>query len=295
MLDFRMETFLTVCRCMNYTRASEELHITQPAVSQHIRFLEKHYQTKLFRYEGKKLCLTEAGETLRSAAIMMQQNEQALQNQILHAGEGIQEISFGVTMMAAELFMAKAMERFLDRCPDIQLHMKAADSPELLKRMDCGELDFVITDGYFDKNEYEALTYCKEELIAVCSAGYSIPVEEQKAEDLLKERLLIGEKGSGVRSVLEHTLELQNLHVNDFAKAVEIAGLHTMKELTKAGCGITFLYETAVRKELESGELRQIRLKDFPVTHDFVFLWKKGSIYAERYREVYQTFCRSGI
>ena len=57
MLDFRMETFLAVCQCMNFTRASEQLNITQPAVSQHIRFLEKHYNTKLFRYEGKKLRL----------------------------------------------------------------------------------------------------------------------------------------------------------------------------------------------------------------------------------------------
>ena len=54
MLDFRMETFLTVCQCMNFTRASEKLNITQPAVSQHIHFLEKHYNTKLFRYERKE-------------------------------------------------------------------------------------------------------------------------------------------------------------------------------------------------------------------------------------------------
>ena len=53
MLDFRMETFLAVCRYMNFTRAAEKLNITQPAVSQHIRFLEKLYNTKLFRYEGK--------------------------------------------------------------------------------------------------------------------------------------------------------------------------------------------------------------------------------------------------
>ena len=60
MLDFRMETFLAVCRYMNFTRAAEKLNITQPAVSQHIRFLEKHYNTKLFRYEGKKLELIKA-------------------------------------------------------------------------------------------------------------------------------------------------------------------------------------------------------------------------------------------
>ena len=69
MLDFRMETFLAVCRYMNFTRAAEKLNITQPAVSQHIRFLEKHYNTKLFRYEGKKLELTEKGRRLQEEVI----------------------------------------------------------------------------------------------------------------------------------------------------------------------------------------------------------------------------------
>ena len=60
MLDFRVETFLAVCQTMNFTRAAEQLHITQPAVSQHIRALEEQYGTKLFRSQGKQLQLTEA-------------------------------------------------------------------------------------------------------------------------------------------------------------------------------------------------------------------------------------------
>lgn len=61
MLDFRVETFLAVCQTMNYTKAAELLHITQPAVSQHIHALEHQCGAKLFRYEGKQLSLTEAG------------------------------------------------------------------------------------------------------------------------------------------------------------------------------------------------------------------------------------------
>ena len=95
MLDFRMETFLTVCQCMNFTRASEELHITQPAVSQHIRFLEKYYHTKLFHYEGKKLRLTNAGELLRNASLTMKHDELFLQNEMIREGEELKEIRFG--------------------------------------------------------------------------------------------------------------------------------------------------------------------------------------------------------
>ena len=96
MLDFRMETFLTVCQCMNFTRASEKLNITQPAVSQHIHFLEEHYNTKLFRYEGKKLKLTGAGEILRNASLTMMHDEISMQNQ-MQKSEEEEEIRFGAT------------------------------------------------------------------------------------------------------------------------------------------------------------------------------------------------------
>ncbi len=65
MLDFRTETFLTVCEYMNYTKAAEVLNMTQPAISGHIRFLENHYGTKLFSYENKKLSLTKQAMSLR--------------------------------------------------------------------------------------------------------------------------------------------------------------------------------------------------------------------------------------
>ena len=68
MQDFRMETFLAVCRNLNYTKAAEELCITQPAVSQHIRHLEEYYGTRLFVSEGKKMVLTEAGAYCRARA-----------------------------------------------------------------------------------------------------------------------------------------------------------------------------------------------------------------------------------
>ena len=65
MLDFRINTFLTVCQTMNFTKAAEELHITQPTVSQHIHYLEDYYETSLFTYQNRQLALTWAGKTLQ--------------------------------------------------------------------------------------------------------------------------------------------------------------------------------------------------------------------------------------
>ena len=288
MLDFRMETFLTVCQYMNFTRASEKLHITQPAVSQHIQFLEKHYDTKLFRYEGKKLYLTGAGELLRNASLTMKHDELSLQNEMRQEKEALQEIRFGVTRTVGDALMGKLLEKYLSRYPDTRMHMEVENTSLLLDKLDAGELDFALVEGFFRKSEYESLRYSTENYIGVCSSTYLFKKKPEKVEDLFEERLLLREGGSGTREVFERFLHSRNLCLEEFKRSLELGSLQTIKELTKAGCGITFLYEVAVREELERGELKKIPLSDFQISHDFTFVWRRGSIYRERYQEIFQ-------
>nr|WP_207751414.1 LysR family transcriptional regulator [Mediterraneibacter glycyrrhizinilyticus] len=289
-----METFLTVCQCMNFTRASEKLNITQPAVSQHIRFLEKHYNTKLFRYEGKKLQLTGAGEILRNASLTMKHDELSIQDEMLKAEEE-KELRFGATRTVGDALMGNILERYLRKYPEARIHMEVDNTRELLLRLDEGEIDFALVEGFFKKSEYESQVYSVENYIAVCSPDYPFQKESVSVEDLFQERLLLREAGSGTREVLERYLSAKNLSLGDFRKVMEAGSLQTIKELTKAGCGITFLYEVAVRRELADGVLKRIPLEDFHISHEFAFIWRRGSIYADRYRELFRRFSPAGI
>ena len=150
MLDFRMETFLAVCQCMNFTRASEQLNITQPAVSQHIRFLEKHYNTKLFRYEGKKLRLTGAGEILRNASLTMMHDEISMQSE-MQKSEEAEEIRFGATRTVGDTLMGGILEKYLREYPDADIHMVVENTRELLERLDDGRIDFALVEGFFQE------------------------------------------------------------------------------------------------------------------------------------------------
>lgn len=292
MLDFRVETFLVVCRHMNFTRAAKELNITQPAVSQHIRHLEENYQKKLFQYEGKKISLTKAGELLRNAALTMTHDEMFLLQQMNQAEEGVQCITFGATMTVGEVVMSDVIARYLKKYPEVKLHMEVANTKELLKRLDNGEIDFALVEGFFPKREYDFWHYSTEAYIGICSAGYDFLKQPEKMEDLFGERLLLRENGSGTREVLTRYLDSQNLSTENFKQTAEIGSLHTIKELVKAGCGITFLYEVAVREELQNKTIKKIQLKNFQVGHDFTFIWRKGSIYSEMYTTLFQQFMR---
>lgn len=120
MLDFRVETFLTVCRTMNYTRAAEELNITQPAVSQHIAHLERDYGVPLFAYRNKKLQLTDAGALLRDALSTMAHDERLLRDRMRSSATGARvELSLGMTLTAGEYLVAAPLADYLRRHPEL--------------------------------------------------------------------------------------------------------------------------------------------------------------------------------
>ena len=102
MHDFRVKTFLTVCRTLNYTQAAVELSLSQPAVSQHIAYLEREYSTKLFTYEHRKLELTPAGHLLRGALATMAHDEQLLRERVAEATRDANDIYREGVEMAAE-------------------------------------------------------------------------------------------------------------------------------------------------------------------------------------------------
>ena len=291
MLDFRVETFLMVCKYQNFTRAAEALHITQPAVSQHIRQLEEDCRVKLFDHRGKRLALTEEGELFLSAAATMQHDAACLQEKLRQMQHKRRRLIFGATLTIGEFVLPARVAAYMGAHPETSIKLVIANTHELLRRVNEGEIDFAVVEGYFEKGEYDSLPYRREPYLAVCSAQQPLSPAPRTVEDLLNERLIVRESGSGTREILERTLEESNRHIRDFADVAEVGSIGAIKSLVAAGCGITFLYETAVQEELRNGSLRVIPLEGFPLFHQFTFLWRKGSVFAEDYREAFAALC----
>ena len=295
MLDFRIETFLAVCETMNFTRAAEKLRLTQPAVSQHIRWLEERYQTKLFRYQGKKLSLTPGGETLRSAALTIGHDAAYLREKILHAEEKNHMPVFGATLTVADFALPRRLGEWLRQDARRTLRMVVGNTSQLLSLLDAGEVDFALVEGYFPRGAYSSRLFLREEYIAVCAPDFSLPEEPLALKDLLNCRLLLREEGSGTRSVLERHLEAHGLSTGDFPVRIETGSLHAIKELAADGCGITFLYRCAARRELEEGRLREIPLSDLQISHEFRFIFRSGSIFEEEYLQLFHFLKKSAL
>lgn len=287
MLDFRVDTFLAVCKHMNFTKAAEELNITQPGVSKHIHQLEESYGVKLFGYEGKKLFLTEAGRVFQAAAATLKHDDLYLRDRLSSLREQNRLLNFGATLTVGNYLMPRAIACYLERHPDARVNMGVANTQALLKQIDAGRIDFAIVEGFFEKNDYDHLTFSTERYLAVCTPDYAFQKPVRVLEDLLEERLITRELGSGTRDILERNLELKNLTVRDFARRLEIGSIDAVKGLVLAGCGVAFLYEAAVRQELRAGTLREIPLEDLNDLHEFTFLWRKNSLFPEDYHALF--------
>lgn len=292
MLDFRMDTFLALCRTMNYTRAAEELNITQPVVTQHIQYLQRHYGVKLFQYRDKHLFLTEAGAALRSAALTMEHDERELMEHLPLLQKGMQHLRLGATLTVGEYALPPHLGRYMKRHPDVALHLVVGSTRRLLEGLNRGELDAAVVEGYFAKREYDAIRWSMEPYVCVCAAGSALegPME---LEDLFTQTLILRDPESGTREILERALLERNFQLSDFRRVVEINDLTVIKQLVEQNCGITFLYRRAVERELEEGQLRQVFLRGWEVQHEFTFLWRKGSVFEQNYRRLYAKLCQN--
>lgn len=287
MLDFRIHTFLCVCRHMNYTKAAAELHITQPAVSQHIRYLEKEYQAKLFDYTGKRLILTQAGHILLNAAATIRHDDSMLKKRLTDLQRNNKTISLGATHTIGEFGIVEKMASFLKANENLNLHMEIADTNQLVRLVDDGVIDFAIVEGFFEQCEYDTLLFANEPLIAVCGPEY--PASDVRDwTHVLNKRIIVREKGAGTRELLERHLAEHNLTIEDFAYRAEVGSPQAIKGLVSRNCGIGFLYETSVRQEIAEGVLCKVPIKDFSVSHAFTFLWRKGSMYSQLFKDMYK-------
>lgn len=287
MLDNRTLTFLTVCKEMNYTRAAEKLHITQPAVSQHIQYIEDYYGVKLFSFSGKKMALTEEGKLLERSLTALHNNEIYLKEQLSSMTDKKKTVHFGTTLTVGEFMIAKPLSRFLLNHPNADISMSVANTKELLKKLDSGDIDFAILEGDYPETLYAHKSYVTEPFIPICSKDYSFAKEPTTISDLTSERLLVRESGSGTRSILEHALLNYHISFEDFPNTITIGNMNAIKEMVIAGCGISFLYESAVRKELEDGIIKKIPLQDFSLQHEISIVWKKNNLFEDSFQELF--------
>lgn len=276
MLDHRIETFLTLCEVMNYREAAERLHITQPAVTQHIQFLERDYGCRLFTYENRRLIKTEAAVTLEEYARAMRVQEETVRQKLQDGG--IRELKIGATKTIGDYFIKEQIHRYLSR-KDNALTLIVDNTEHLLKLLEDNQLDFAIIEGYFDKKRFDSQCLKKEPFVGICRKDHPFAGRQISIAELLEETIIHREEGSGTRAILEQKLQGYNESLQRFKRHICISSFKLILDLVKEGFGVSFVYEILADSD---SELSTFRIQGEAIVREFNLVYLKHTDMREK-------------
>lgn len=285
MIDFRLQTFIELCKQKNYTKTAQVLNITQPTVTGHIQYLEQQYEVKLFQYVGKKLVLTNQGEVLLNAALTMQSDCKKVAKRIKEVDVKKRLLRVGATLTIGEFVLPEAIKQYLKSDKETEFSLRISNTSHLLAEMKQGNIDCAFVEGYFNKRDFDYSLLMDDDFIGICGPNYKGDLHPRRLEETLENTLILREEGSGTREILERILYEKSLTAEDYQDKIEIGNLNVIKDMVKEDMGISFMYRSAVAKELATKELQEIKIGEWIASHEYNFVTMKNSLFVEEYQE----------
>jgi DNA-binding transcriptional LysR family regulator len=254
----QMSVFRAVARHLSFTRAAEELYISQPAVSAHVRELERLYGVELFEQVGRRVRLTEAGKLLEEYAdrllALVEESRRALEElKGLERGH----LAVGASTIPGTYFLPQALGCFKERHPGVEVALRIGDTHQVLGMMRRGEVELAVVGELQEVDGLQRQPYRSDELVLVVSPGHrwaqSGPGEIAELE---KESFILREQGSSTRENAEALLRRAGIVPRI---AMEWESTEAIKKAVEAGLGVTVLSAHAVALEVAHGLLAVVR------------------------------------
>jgi len=285
MIDDKIKTFIEVVECQNYTQAAKNLHLTQPAVSQQIKALENHYQQIFIDHTQKSFSLTEAGQLLYQYAKSQIHNESLFEKQLATC---LPPLKIGSTLSIADYYIPHMIaKKFLQEQKSCEIVV--ANTHSLIQKMMDGEIECAFVEGQFDTLLFEYHLFKEEHFIAVANPHHPLAHQTIALDQLFSYPLLIRERGSGTREILENYLEQTLYNLSHFPYTMEIGSLAMIKTLLMETNAISFLYAGVVKDEIRQHQLVELKIKNFQIIHPMHFIYLKSNIQKDFYQKLFDS------
>ena len=270
----QMTVFRAVCDNRSYSRAAEEMALTQPAVSLQIRQLEELVGQPLFEYVGKKLHLTDAAEALQLACLDIFGRLENLDMQLSDLRGSLQGQLRLAVETSAKYFMPHLFAAFRQAHPEVSLQMAVVNHAQAVQRLGANRDDLLIMAMVPSDLQLEFFPFLDNAIIAVARPDHPLAGRERLLlQELSAWPLLLRESGSGTRQASMEYCHQKRAH---FAQTLEIASLEGQREGVIAGLGLALLPRHAVRAELDSGALVELPVAELPLMRSWCVVHPRG-------------------
>nr|WP_275899636.1 LysR family transcriptional regulator [Bacillus piscicola] len=269
-VDQQLQVFITVAEKKNFSRAAEELLMTQPAVSQYIRTFEENIGMRLLERTNKYVRLNKAGEIVYHHAkeiVGLYSRMQNLVDDLVNKASG--PLSIGASFTFGEYVLPHVIAKMQENTPDILPSVTIGNTAEIAGYVMSHQLDIGIVEGHFDKEkQMEVEEFAEDYMVVVASPKHPLVNKRDKVliKDLEQQRWILRETGSGTREATEKVFERYDISP---ASIMSFGSTQPIKEAVEAGLGISLLSQWAIQKELRNGDLQILNVKGLPFTRQF--------------------------
>ncbi len=280
-----LKIFICVCKHNNMTKAAEELFIAQPAISNTIAEIEKHYNVKLFERINKRLFLTEEGKTLLIKAREVISAFDEFEEQALNSSKK-PLLKIGSSLTIGKQKLPWLLRNLKESFPDIDFQISINQTSIIENKILNGTLDFAFIQGKpSNQNIKSRLVDCNT-LIAVCGKKYNMP-DTVTLKELCEYDLLLREDESVSREFLDHIFALENIVVTPVMESISNQALISAAE---QNLGVTIMPEALLTRKLNNGALRKITVSDYEFTRNSYLIHHKDKSFGTIKKEILD-FC----
>jgi len=269
----QLRIFLKVVEQKSITKASEELHLTQPAVSIQIKNFQDQFDIALLEKIGRQIQVTNFGnEVAESCRVILKEIEKVENRKMAYLGHVTGTLHVSV-VSTGKYVMPYFFSEFMEKYPGIQLNMDVTNKSKVVQSIEKNEVDFSLVSVLPKGFAIEQTTLMKNKLFLVAKKGKLGNAALVLPKHLEEVTLLIRENGSATRMAMEAYLRKNKVQVN---RSMELTSNEAIKQAVLAGLGYSIMPLIGIRTELKNGDLEIIELKGLPLVTDWNLIWLKS-------------------
>jgi DNA-binding transcriptional LysR family regulator len=252
MADRRLQVFYTVAKQLSFTKAAEQLFMTQPAVTFQVKQIEEHFNTRLFERSHGRIALTPAGRLVMDYAERILALSEEMDTRVGElTGAVAGPLLLGASTTIAEFILPQILGEFKAQYPEVQAHLTVANSETIVNRV----ADHTIDVGLIESPSYlpslQNEVCCDDELVLICAPGHALAARKAvKAQDMSATPMVRREPGSGTREFTDNYFRQHGVPPEDLNVVMELGSPEAMKGVVETGIAVAIVSRATIAKEV---------------------------------------------
>ena len=282
MVDVKLITLLKVYETGNYTRAAKSLALTQPAVSQHIKQLERELGATIFDRTGSKIKPTPEGRLIIQYAERMVSLAESLKQSLQDCRHAIDRLRVGITHTSESNLVTEVHARYTELNGNMKITIQTDTIQHLYDMLKTYKIDIAIVEGSIEDKTISSIMLDTDSLVLATCVDHPLSKKNKVTLDELKhERLILRLPSSGTRNLFVANLESRNLSLDDFNVVLEVDNIATIKDLIRRNYGVSVLARSACMDELKKGKIAVLPIENLSMEREVNMLYHHTFRHAE--------------